>query len=904
MNKHRLSQHIRIIILIAVAALFVGAGPAQASVCTLADHIRSANTNTAVGFCPAGTSHDVITITQDITLTEPLPPVTGTITIEGGGHTISGGGEYRIFDVDGGRLTLKDLTLTEGFSEEHGGALLMRNGARVTVNDSTFLKNVGKWGGAVAVYLGEPQLNVQNSRFIENRATFEAGALLHVSGKVEINGSVFINNDGNAVGGAIFAPTGDQLTVTNSTFIGNSAGRGGAVASGGPARLTHVTMVGNRASLLEGGHAIWISERNSRFDLYNSIIANDKDGAACVGPINGNSGNLIEDGSCAPAVTGDPMIIEASEPSAHFALHDLSPAVDAADPQHCLDFDQVGTARPKGNGCDIGAIESTTAVAAPTAVPEVCPLPDQIIAANTDAPVGNCPAGSGADTIILLRDFTLSAKLPPITSEITIEGEGYTISGDERFRIFNVDGGTLTISDVTLTEGYASEGGAIRLVNGARVNAENVRFTNNEAANGGAIATASYSVRLDVKNSSFVDNVSNGTGGALKLHGGIINISGSSFQGNSAYYSGGAIHSRDGRVSIANSTLHANTAASGGGIYNGGAQTTLTHLTLMNNVAHEIYGAGLFKEAGLVYLRNSVIAGSGFGDDCYGRLDQNRGNFSEDGTCTTSDGGDPALDDLRGSPGYHAIKDVSPLVDAADAEFCSDTDQIGTARPQGGGCDIGAFESTTARAAQRITVQASADCELADQIIAANTDAPAGNCPAGNGADHIALTKNITLTAPLPIITSEVTIDGKGHTIDGDNRFRIFHVQRATAAFKNLTLINGNAQGEDGGAIYAHLTSDIVISNVTFRNNRAKSGGAVAAIGSDIGVYNSRFFDNSATRKGGGLWVLAGCPSVSNCRFRRNTSTAKTDYYRAYEDAGTPSDCIPGGTGGSFYSDT
>ena len=39
---------------IAFAALIAAPAPALASVCTLADHIRSANTNTAVGYCPAG----------------------------------------------------------------------------------------------------------------------------------------------------------------------------------------------------------------------------------------------------------------------------------------------------------------------------------------------------------------------------------------------------------------------------------------------------------------------------------------------------------------------------------------------------------------------------------------------------------------------------------------------------------------------------------------------------------------------------------------------------------------------------------------------------------------------------------------------------------------------------------
>ena len=49
-------------------------------------------------------------------LTEPLPPITGTITIEGGGHTISGDAKYRIFEVNGGRLTINSLTMTDGTS--------------------------------------------------------------------------------------------------------------------------------------------------------------------------------------------------------------------------------------------------------------------------------------------------------------------------------------------------------------------------------------------------------------------------------------------------------------------------------------------------------------------------------------------------------------------------------------------------------------------------------------------------------------------------------------------------------------------------------------------------------------------------------------------------------------------
>ena len=100
---------------------FVPYAPVSASVCSLADHIRAANTNTAVGACPKGTSHDIITITEDITLTEALPAITGTITIEGGGHTISGGRMFRIFDVRGGSLTINNLTLIDGRADTIDG---------------------------------------------------------------------------------------------------------------------------------------------------------------------------------------------------------------------------------------------------------------------------------------------------------------------------------------------------------------------------------------------------------------------------------------------------------------------------------------------------------------------------------------------------------------------------------------------------------------------------------------------------------------------------------------------------------------------------------------------------------------------------------------------------------------
>ncbi len=67
-----------------------------------------------------------------------------------------------------------------------------------------------------------------------------------------------------------------------------------------------------------------------------------------------------------------------------------------------------------------------------------CTLADAITAANTDASAGNCPACSGADTITLQADVTLTAYLWQISSTITIEGGGHFISGNNDLRVLYV----------------------------------------------------------------------------------------------------------------------------------------------------------------------------------------------------------------------------------------------------------------------------------------------------------------------------------------------------------------------------------------------------------------------------------------------------------------------------------
>ena len=250
-------------------------------------------------------SSGAITLSGDITLSAALPPITGSLTIDGGGHSISGAGKYRIFDVNGGRLTLNNLTLTKGQApfEEYGGAIRMRNGARVSVQNALFSDNSANWGGAIMMLGTSSRLTVRGSSFAGNRARVYAGAIYAV-GNTSISSSSFINNSSADTGGALVASS-VELEVSNSTFHGNRAKHnGGAIyVVGGEITLTHVTMTQNRLDYGVSSAGSTLAKEASdasatTVTLRNSIVDGSGSHPDCAGGLYQNVGNLSTDGSC------------------------------------------------------------------------------------------------------------------------------------------------------------------------------------------------------------------------------------------------------------------------------------------------------------------------------------------------------------------------------------------------------------------------------------------------------------------------------------------------------------------------------------------------------------------------------------------------------------------------------
>ncbi len=274
-----------------------------------------------------------------------------------------------------------DLTIADStFSSNHapgisiGGAVYHQDG-NLQITRATFTGNSSDTlAGALSVEddvpLSDRIMTVEASTFSGNQAV-DAGAIALASGHLSVRRSTFATNIASG-GGAIrvFAgsDTSGHLEVVNSTFYNNQAGvteSGGAVSidANAIADVTNSTFYANKSWDGENpGSQGGTFENNGPLHLTNSILAGGT-GGYCKpgGTINTNLSNLVEDGSCGAALSGDPLLGPLADnggPTLTMALLSGSPAIDAANDVVCPAMDQRNAARPQGLHCDLGAYEA------------------------------------------------------------------------------------------------------------------------------------------------------------------------------------------------------------------------------------------------------------------------------------------------------------------------------------------------------------------------------------------------------------------------------------------------------------------------------------------------------------------------------------------------------------------
>ena len=673
------------------------------------------------------------------------------VTVKDSESTSSTGDGGGGIHIDGGNLTMSDSAIHGNSSANSGGGLDLQGTINIT-RSAIYNNTSANRGGGIQGNATSTNITIDRSSIYDNATGTDAG---------DFGGGIFIG------------ASGTTMTLKNSSVYNNTATRGaGLYVTNGTATVTHVTFAHNRAT---GANGAGVRRQSGILRLRNSIIANTTSNgttrrADCSGTLNQNRDNLIEDGSCSADHSGDPKLASMTTGTPpYYALEDDSPAIGAGHDTHCAaeSTDQAGNTRP-ATACDIGAVENSrsepltddtptpTATATATATTEMameplivnasCSLPDAITAANTDTATGGCPAGqTGADTITITEAgttggaITLSAQLEVNGSSaqdsiITINGGGFTVSGDDSVRVFLVQQyGDLTINNLTVTDGRANNGGGIKVVQGGILSLSSVTVKDSESTGGGGAGLRAERASLTIANSAIYGNSSSFNGGGLDVSG-TVTISGASIYNNSAASGrngGGMIIKQPGGatnvtiqrssiynnsagsngggifveaandVSAKNTTIYGNTAANGAGLYVDGGTVHVTHVTFVDNRATGANGVAVRRQGGTLRLRNTIIAnttsdGSTRRGDCSGTLDQNRDNLIEDGSCSAEHSGDPKLaSTTTGSPPYYTLNDDSPAIGAARDQHCGEeaTDQAGNSRPATG-CDIGAVENS------------------------------------------------------------------------------------------------------------------------------------------------------------------------------------------------------------------
>ena len=361
----------------------------------------------AINQANGNTEDDTITLQTDVTLSATLPQIISTMTIEGGGHFISGNNDSAVgrvlYITSDSNLTLNKTIIKGGNTTGDGGGIFNDGTvSTVTLTNSTVSGNKAPSGGGI---FNNGTVMLMNSTVSGNIADSSSGGGIYNNGGTVIltNSTVsdnfaFSTSSSKSSGGGIFNSGFGTVTLTNSTVSGNisssttASAAGGGIFNYGTVTLTNSTVSGNISSApsssSEGGgfynfgtgtvtlqsSIISGNTATSGNEVYNAGIVNaasfnvfghgDKTNAeAFSGFAPGTSDvNATSDGGGTPTALNailNTALADNGGPTQTHALVEGSPAVDLdKDCSTELTEDQRGEPRPLGNGCDAGAFES------------------------------------------------------------------------------------------------------------------------------------------------------------------------------------------------------------------------------------------------------------------------------------------------------------------------------------------------------------------------------------------------------------------------------------------------------------------------------------------------------------------------------------------------------------------
>ena len=888
----------------------------------------------------------ILTLDSDIAMTddEAAGFVNGVainkdIVIDGKGHTISAEDLGRIFSIgEGFTVTLTNATLINGKADK-GGAIY--NDGSLTLSDVKLSDNAAdSYGGAV---FNNGELVVSDSVFdsndVLNRGSASVdygGAAIYnwYDGTLTVSGSNFTNNiknykNGDRLVGAV--ATIADATISDSYFVNNAGRWGGAISASGYLiagdDVNTLTVSGSTFKENGGLYGAGIFVAGSDFTVSDCVF--DKNTAFGKGDMTPNNNN-----GAAIVVTDTGKDITGAITGSNFTNNK---AQYGGAIYICEGNIAISDSLFENNSADVegGAIDIDSAINNPVVTVEnskfVNNTPQAIhnskelhlgIETFTDLQnaIGLVDGILTLDSDIAMTDDEAAGFVNgvAINKNIRIDGKGHTIDAKNLGRIFSIgEGFTVTLTNATLINGKADKGGAI--YNDGSLTLSDVKLSDNAADSyGGAVFNNGH---LVVGNSVFDSNdiVNRGSasvdyGGAAiyNWYDGVLTVSGSNFTNNIKNYKNGDC--LVGAVAtIGDATISGSNFVNNAGRW-GGAISTTGDLLEGSAVSTLTVSGSTFKENGGLYGAGIFVWGSDFTvSDCV--FDKNTASGKGNMTPNNNNGAAIEVTDtnkaiagiITGSNFTNnkaqyggAIDICEGNIKITDSEFVNNSADV-----EGGAIDINTVKGNpevSISGSKFINNSASyggaivnvKDLTVRNTEFVNNTPNAifnyvgfGGNLDLGieNFTDlqnaiglvtgTLTLNQNVVMTDDEAanfvngvIINKNIRIDGKGHTIDAKNLGRIFKINNwCDVTLTNVTLTNGNTTV--GGAIYNFGNLDLV--HVNFVNNTAKYGGAIMNYAYGLVLDDSTFTNNTA-KIGGAIYNSEDCFVVDNSTFTNNTA--------------------------------
>ena len=770
------------------------------------------------------------------------------------------GNEETIVIEDSISITGNGIYTIDG--NNSGGIFKIRQGAVVTLTNVILINGNSENGGAI---YNEGSLTIVNSQFTNNNAS--VGGAIYNSGSITLSGSTFENN--NATNGSSIYNDG-TLYLSGNTINGPIV----TTANGKITSDIKVTVLNNDVKKVKDVST-----------TLTAIITDD----------NGNVINQIGDLFKFTVDGAEVGVAKYDDQLKYYQyLYTLTgPGIYT-----------VNVTYASGNNLVISSNEKNLINYRGT----YTDLHEMINATTTTL---GLPYDITYNEAVDADNFNAGVV---IDKAITIDGNGHTISGNNAYRIFDITAGNVVLTNVTLTKGNATYGGAIYVDNGGNLTT-NAIFTNNNADNGADIYTNGNLIvnqaKFDDDDAVYIDALGNAT------------ISNSLFTSDKLY----AINNY-GTLALADNTVKA--------ISNQGTITSTIKVYVLDAL-------NLFVETPDVKLYANVT------DDNYNPIKQNGFNFIINNVNVAAEFNETTLlyeaDYTLPSFGYY---DVNMTGTAADLEIYNatityiagtftDLQRLINKTLVGGTLELpydftynatfdGANFPNGVVIDKSITIEGNGytisgnnqnvilfaeagkvvinnvtiangysnsgdsavftqtDFTIANSTVVNNTDV---NNAANGAISAVALVSDIEFNV-LNTLFENNTVDNGGAavTVVGVNG-KVTYTIKDSFFINNVASINVPVpdQAVSGGAIFSLFNTVGVIDNTEFRGNKAKgqedsvpNGGAIKVqFGGTLTVSNSIFEENEASKNGGAISIqsktgILTSIIIDTCTFTSNSA--------------------------------